>query len=123
MSEWEKVHEFSESQKTEKTECRHNEYRRITDIWKRRLQKSVGIVVILDAYDSFEVRRCEEVFGITDIIKNINSISVNWEGGLKFSGSANTNVSTNLFDGRIIGRYETRDEAVEQAKSYIQSQS
>lgn len=122
MSEWKKVHEFSEND-NERTSSGHDEYRRITDIWKKQFQKSVGIVVILDAYDSFEVRRCEEVVGITDILKNINSISVNWEGGLSFSGSANTKISTNLFDGRIIGQYGTREEAIEHTKRYIQSQS
>lgn len=123
MLEWRKVHELPRGQEGENTEIQNDEYRRITDVWNRKFQKSVGIVIILDAYDSFEVRRCEEVFGITDVLKSASNISANWEGGLSFSVSTNINVSTDLFDGRIVGIYETREDAVEQAESYIQSQS
>lgn len=92
---------------------------KLTDLWHKNFDKSLGIIAVVKSDDKYEVRRMEEVQRTGDMINSLTGLSIKWDGGPVVKYSINT--QTDITEGRIVGTFDTRDAAVARAEEYMYS--
>jgi hypothetical protein len=92
---------------------------RLTDLWHKEFDKSIGIIAVIKLDNKYEVRRMEEVQRTGDMIRSLSGLSIKWDGGPVVEYSMN--IQTGITEGRTVGTFDTRDVAVARAKEYMYS--